>query len=311
MSNGSGLNDSEPPRRCEDPQRFADRHALFAELSKSITERFERLTGLVAVLAAVDPHSEPTAESFLSAPAHPLCADVPDREACRQSWHAHLAELALRAEVNRHQCRLGKLCAVVPVAWHRRCVAVCQLVCPESMEHEAFDRSVEFLDVLIENFVARHGNSLSRLLIADEKATGAHLHGEPARDEKGAKPPLHQKVRDAIEYIDEHTRAFDLNAGGVAKQLEINATYLAHLFAEQVGMRMNRYIAVRRIELAEKLLATTGWQIKRIARESGYANPDWFSHVFHSHTGLTPCGYRHKMRANNAGPGSDSGAVPM
>jgi AraC-like DNA-binding protein len=311
MSDGSGLKDSETSRCREGPQGLADRHALFAELSKSITERFERLTGLVAVLATVDPHDESTATSFLSAPVHPLCADVPDREACRQSWHTHLAELALRAEVNRHKCRFGKLCAVVPVTWHRRCVAACQLVCPESMEAEAFEHSVEFLDVLIENFVARHGDSLSRLRIPDEKAPDGRPHGDITHNEKGTKPPLNPKVRDAIDYIDEQVRAIDLNATKVARQLEINATYLAHLFAEQVGIRMNRYIAIRRIELAEKLLAATNWQVKRIARESGYANPDWFSHVFHSHTGLTPGEYRRKLRVDNAGPPSDSGPVPM
>ena len=63
-------------------------------------------------------------------------------------------------------------------------------------------------------------------------------------------------------------------------------------FAQEVGMRMSRYIATRRIELAKKLLISTHWQIKRIAYESGHSNPDWFSQVFRAHTGMTPRDYR-------------------
>ena len=59
---------------------------------------------------------------------------------------------------------------------------------------------------------------------------------------------------------------------------------------------MSRYIAVRRVELAKTLLVTTDWQIKRIARETGHANPTWFSHVFGVHTGCTPGEHRRRAR---------------
>jgi transcriptional regulator GlxA family with amidase domain len=61
-----------------------------------------------------------------------------------------------------------------------------------------------------------------------------------------------------------------------------------------MGMRMGRYIAELRIEIAKKLLLETDWQVKRIAFESGHRNPDWFSEVFRAHTGMTPSVFRRK-----------------
>ena len=75
-------------------------------------------------------------------------------------------------------------------------------------------------------------------------------------------------------------------------QMLTNASYLAHLFSQQLHLRMSKYIAQRRIDRAKNLLLDTDWQIKRVALECGFANPDWFSHTFHEHSGVTPTEYR-------------------
>ena len=237
-------------------------------------------------------------------PAHPLCSPTPDIDCCRESWRSHLADLALKLQVSSHKCRFGRLCAVVPVIWDQRCVAVCRLVCPQSMGEEAFEHHVELLAVLIENFVARHGAGLSADVLFTAKTTAQTPPSAGPTAARQGGPPLHAKVKSAAEYIDEHLRDIDLNAAQIARHLGINATYLAHLFVDQTGMRMNRYVAVQRVETAKRLLAVTDWQIKRIARESGYANPDWFGHVFHALTGMTPSDYRQKIR--DSGPASTS-----
>lgn len=87
-----------------------------------------------------------------------------------------------------------------------------------------------------------------------------------------------------------------MNVSTVAGALGVNCTYLSHIFAAEVGTRMSRFIARRRIEMAKKMLATTDWQIKRVAFESGHGNADWFSQVFHAQEGLTPCEYRRQVR---------------
>jgi transcriptional regulator GlxA family with amidase domain len=47
------------------------------------------------------------------------------------------------------------------------------------------------------------------------------------------------------------------------------------------------------------LLSTTDRQIKHIARQAGYANPNWFCYVFRDITGFTPGIYRRQARAQS------------
>lgn len=115
----------------------------------------------------------------------------------------------------------------------------------------------------------------------------------------GQIPPIpspHPQVDNILRFIEKHLADPTMNVGKIAEAMQLNPAYLSHLFAGQTGVRMGRYIAARRIELAKRLLATTDWQVKRIAFESGHGNADWFSQVFHAHEGMTPGDYRRRAR---------------
>lgn len=128
-------------------------------------------------------------------------------------------------------------------------------------------------------------------------------------DQLGPLPTLpehiHPHVKSAMLYIEGRLTDSTLRVSEIARALGLNTTYLSHLFSGHAGERMSRYISARRIALAKRFLATTDWQIKRVAYESGHANADWFSQVFHCHTGMTPGGYRrriHKSKRVRTGP---------
>jgi two-component system response regulator YesN len=108
----------------------------------------------------------------------------------------------------------------------------------------------------------------------------------------------HPKIAEALRCIEEGLSDPTLTVEDIATRLGLHPTYLSRLFTEQTGQRMSRFIAARRIEKARHLLATTDWQIKRVALETGHANPNWFCHIFQLHTGLSPREYR-----RNAGTG--------
>jgi AraC-like DNA-binding protein len=215
---------------------------------------------------------------------------------CRESWLLHLAELRRQPEGLWHKCDHGRFCALVPVACDGRCLAAIKLVCLGTMPEETFERNLELLEFLVREVMASEADFLAGQLAPDQRApeptaAPAHRTGKPRQE-----LPNHPRVRKALEYIEEHLSDPKLTVGHIALGLNINADYLAHLFATQVGERMSQYIAARRVELAKTLLATTDWQIKRVAGETGHANPRWFSHVFHTHTGLTPGDYRRGNR---------------
>ncbi len=126
---------------------------LLARLAKLVTERFERISGLTVLIVPIGLPGAAEDESEPSQPGHPACVEFAGTAYCQESWRAHVAKLKHQPEVNWHHCDFGKLCAVIPLVWKRRCLVACKLVCPDSMKADAFEIHVELLDVLIENFV--------------------------------------------------------------------------------------------------------------------------------------------------------------
>lgn len=270
-----------------------DGDRLLAALGEAVLEPFHHLTGLTAVIMPIDVPAA-GADSPRLIP-HPICRDVAGSPVCRESRLAHMTELGRRpgsGETHWHRCGFGRLCAMVPVAWKGRCRAACQLVCGGGMEEGEFERRAELLEVLVENFVGKTEDCLPRATLPDAPpgsgaATTGGVEGELRIEQIG-----HPTVRRAVMLIHRNLTDPDLAVGSIARQLEMNASYLAHLFSVEVGMRMSGYIARRRIHLAKQLLENTDWPVKRISQESGHECADWFSHQFRLHTGQTPGEYR-------------------
>jgi transcriptional regulator GlxA family with amidase domain len=144
--------------------------------------------------------------------------------------------------------------------------------------------------------VANEADFLARLVGAQPSASETHAAPPQLDDKPTERSVKHPQVCEALEYIEEHLSDPKLTIREIAHRLGFDPDYLSRLFNEQVGQRMGPFITARRMQRAKHLLASTTWQIKRVARESGYANPNWFSHVFHTHTGMTPCEYRRQAR---------------
>jgi AraC-like DNA-binding protein len=266
--------------------------SLLAILSRSVIERFSRICDLKALVIPLDRSRSQDSEDPPPTPCHPACTDQANSDYCRESWQLHMAELSHRPETHWHTCDRGRLCAYVPVVYRGQCLAAVKLACLASTPEEEFERHVRLLDTLVEDFVAAEAEFLGRLAHAAQPE--AESLANPSQDVETPvqRRSSHPQVLRALQYIEEHLSDPKLSVAGIARELDINPYYLSHLFADQVGQRMSRVIAATRVERAKGLLATTHWQIKRIARETGHANPNWFSHVFSIHTGVTPNAYR-------------------
>lgn len=285
------------------PVRAADgqpKDGTIRELvDRYVIERFARISGLGAITVPLTLPGSEDLDDWPPNPCHPVCAAYADSDYCQESWQLHLIELRDRPEPHWHKCDYDRLCAYVPVVYHDRCVAGVKLACPASMGEEEFERHVELLDALIKDLVSCEADLLARLLrnrpvASDPEPSAPNIDQKPLEQR-----PSHPQVLRALQYIDEHLFDTNLTVAWIARELDIHPYYLSHLFAGQVGQRMGRFIAARRVDRAKTLLAATDWQIKRIALDTGYANPNWFSHVFGVHTGLTPLGYRKRARAQS------------
>jgi AraC family transcriptional regulator len=95
-------------------------------------------------------------------------------------------------------------------------------------------------------------------------------------------------VRDLIETA----LAEDLALERLAKEAGIAAHAFSAAFTKTVGMPPYRYVILRRIERAKKLLRHTDLPISRIAYETGFASQSHLATTFKRVVGETPGAYR-------------------
>lgn len=92
-------------------------------------------------------------------------------------------------------------------------------------------------------------------------------------------------------FIDQHyTEKISLET--VAKQFNVNKSYLLRVFKENTGLTVNNYILQKRILMAKNELRFTNKTLDVIALECGLEEANYFIRVFKKIEGLTPGEYR-------------------
>jgi AraC-like DNA-binding protein len=265
-------------------------------LCMSAIRRFGRVFPTPVALqpsrAAARSTVEPIDISSPGAPLHPLCQSCQRASSCEVLRDLTSEDGRTDRPPQLQLCPAGHWCSYVAFQMGARTVAKLQVLEPASLGRSRFQSRVDLLSGLVEDIASSP--------VCMPRPAGPAGGRDPSADlpiprRSGG---LHPQIRNAIRYIEEHLPDPAMNVSTIARYLQLNSTYLSHLFAEHMGMRMSRFISNRRIQLAKRLLATTDWQIKRVAFESGHSNADWFSQVFHAQEGITPGEYRRSVRAD-------------
>ncbi|MBC8080663.1 MAG: AraC family transcriptional regulator [Gorillibacterium sp.] len=105
-----------------------------------------------------------------------------------------------------------------------------------------------------------------------------------------AKAP-HSSINAAIDYVDEH-HLEPLMAKPIARTFGMSLRHFHRLFKETTNQTFNRYVQIKRVESACRLLVSTSYLISEIAARSGYRDLKHFQRVFRSITGTTLQAYR-------------------
>ena len=101
-------------------------------------------------------------------------------------------------------------------------------------------------------------------------------------------------VRCCICFVEEHlSEPFTLSE--MAKACNMSLRKLFYLFRNHLGMAPHRYIAARKVELAERLLRTN-MSSGEIASELGFSDANYFIRFFSRETGETPETRRRNMK---------------
>ncbi len=84
----------------------------------------------------------------------------------------------------------------------------------------------------------------------------------------------------------------DLSLTRLARELNVNSSYLSTLFKKETGSTVTDYIVNRRISHAKHLLSSTRLQVQTVGQLCGFEDVHYFSKVFKRLTGFTPKQFR-------------------
>ena len=99
------------------------------------------------------------------------------------------------------------------------------------------------------------------------------------------------RVKEAIELVETNLKG-ELHADYFARQVGLSVSRFQHLFKNETGTTLVRYMQGVRIERARKLLEETHLSVKQIVSEVGASDTSHFMRDFRKAQGLSPKRYR-------------------
>ena len=96
------------------------------------------------------------------------------------------------------------------------------------------------------------------------------------------------------KYIDRHFRE-DLTLTELAREQEMNVSYLSIYFRRCTGLSFYEYLTCKRLEYAVYMLNNTDSNILSISEDAGFPNVKSFHSAFRKYLGMTPGQYRKEL----------------
>lgn len=99
-------------------------------------------------------------------------------------------------------------------------------------------------------------------------------------------------VEQAKRIIEQHYANPDLNAQFIAEQLDVSVSYLSRTFKRDTGENLSNFLTEKRIQVAQKLLATTDLKANEVSIMVGFLDARYFGQVFKKIMRTTPSEYK-------------------
>ena len=100
-------------------------------------------------------------------------------------------------------------------------------------------------------------------------------------------------VADMLEYINLNWQK-NLSVAELAEHVNLSESRAAHIFRENVGVPLHRYICTIKIENSKELLQNTDMSVAEISAMVGFSDPLYFSRTFKTSVGTSPRKYRNE-----------------
>lgn len=173
----------------------------------------------------------------------------------------------------------------------------CFTASPDSEELPGIDLfpSFHFRDELLHSLIQALMSNLESdspdPLYADVLTQAFLLHlakrhaARPARQPNNALPP--RKLAAVREFIEERLSE-ELRLEDLSRHAGFSPSHFVTLFRRATGLAPHRYVMLRRIERAKRLLLQTNLPLAEIALHCGFSDQSHLTRVVKRHTGLTP-----------------------
>ncbi len=97
------------------------------------------------------------------------------------------------------------------------------------------------------------------------------------------------------DYIGKHYRE-KIRLKDIADSLGLNPSYLSRVFSVEMGIEMQEYIVMERVERASNLLLYSDLTISAIGDYAGFSSQSYFGKMFKRYKGMSPGRYRSRYR---------------
>lgn len=104
----------------------------------------------------------------------------------------------------------------------------------------------------------------------------------------------HAVLRQSFDYIELHLYE-DLIVGDVALACQISANYLGRLFTARLGLSLNNYLQLRKVQLAKQAFYFNDAKVIDVGYHLAYNEPSYFSKVFKKFAYVTPRQYKKQV----------------
>lgn len=103
-----------------------------------------------------------------------------------------------------------------------------------------------------------------------------------------------EDMKRALNYIEKHFGE-SLTLKDIANYMNFSTSYFSKIFKKKLGINLNKYILLRRIEESKKILSEKNITINDLAFIVGFNEPNYFCTVFKKEEGMTPFEYKRIM----------------
>ncbi|WP_075367349.1 PocR ligand-binding domain-containing protein [Desulfosporosinus metallidurans] len=100
-----------------------------------------------------------------------------------------------------------------------------------------------------------------------------------------------QAIQYAAEYIKKNFRN-KITTEDIARVVYLSPCYVSRIFKQGLGCTLTEYLTKVRVEEAKKMLKDPKYNVMKVAEESGFDDPAYFTRVFKKTEGITPSSFR-------------------